>query len=132
MLLAITPVFTVRFPSSVCGARGILPNVAFSPTRPVNPAGIRIEPPPSPPVAMVTRPPATAAALPPDDPPGVRPCCHGLCVAPFKTVRVTLTPPNSLAVHSPIAFAPPVWVTRSTMTDVCVALRSAKTTHASV
>ena len=54
------------------------PKVPLSPTRPVKPAGIRIDPPPSPPVAIVTSPPATAAALPPDDPPGVRPCIHGL------------------------------------------------------
>ena len=108
------------------------PNVAFSPTKPVKPAGIRIDPPPSPPVASVTRPPATAAALPPDEPPGVVPCIHGLCVAPFNTVRVTLTPPNSLAVHRPMWFAPPSLVARSTNTEVCVAFRSANTTQASV
>ena len=132
MLRAITPVLTVRFPSSVCGARGMRPKVPLSPTRPVNPAGIRIDPPPSPPVAIVTRPPATADALPPDEPPGVRPCIQGLWVAPFKTVRVMLTPPNSLAVHKPMWFAPPISVARCTITDVCVALRSAKTTQASV
>ncbi|CAB4655275.1 unannotated protein [freshwater metagenome] len=98
----------------------------------MKPAGIRIEPPPSPPVARVTRPPATADALPPDEPPGVVPCIQGLCVAPFKTVRVTFTPPNSLAVHKPMWFAPPSVVARSTKRDVCVALRSANTTHASV
>ena len=53
------------------GPLGIRPYVALSPGRPVNPAGMRIEPPPSPPVASVTSPPATAAAEPPDEPPGV-------------------------------------------------------------
>ena len=91
-----------------------------------------MEPPPSPPVAIGTRPPATVAALPPDDPPGVRPSCHGLCVAPLSTVRVTFTPPNSLAVVSPASTAPPWRCIRSTMNDVVVALRSANTTHASV
>ncbi|CAB4999149.1 unannotated protein [freshwater metagenome] len=47
------------------------PKVAFNPSKPVNPAGIRIDPPPSPPVAMLTNPPATADAVPPEDPPGV-------------------------------------------------------------
>ncbi|CAB4570977.1 unannotated protein [freshwater metagenome] len=100
------PAFTVRLPSWAWGARGMRPNVAFRPTKPVNPAGIRMDPPPSPAVANVTRPPATAAALPPEEPPGVRPCRHGLCVAPFSTVRVTFTPPNSLAVVRPASTAP--------------------------
>ena len=92
------PTVTVIAPSSACGVNGIRPYVALKPTSPVNPAGIRIEPPPSPPVASVTSPPATAAADPPDEPPGVRPCCHGLWVTPLSTVRVQLTPPNSDAV----------------------------------
>ena len=92
------PVVVVRLPFEAPGPRGIRPYVAFKPTSPVKPAGMRIEPPPSPPVAMETKPPATAAALPPDDPPGVRPCCHGLCVAPCNNVRVRFTPPNSLEV----------------------------------
>ena len=50
--LAITPVDTVRLPYSACGPRGIRPNVPFRPTRPVKPAGMRIDPPPSPPVAI--------------------------------------------------------------------------------
>ena len=36
-----------------CGLRGIRPNVPFIPSRPVYPAGMRIEPPPSPPVARL-------------------------------------------------------------------------------
>ena len=93
---------------------------------------MRIEPPPSPALALVQRPPATAAAAPPDEPPGVRPSRHGLCVAPFKTVRVTLTPPNSLAVVSPKGTMPPSCCNRCTMMEVCSAMRSAKTAHAEV
>ena len=98
---------TVRLPYCVFGPSGIRPNVAFRPTSPVKPAGMRIEPPPSPPVAIGSRPPATTAAEPPDDPPGVRPCCHGLWVAPCSTVRVRLTPPNSLDVVCAARTAPP-------------------------
>ena len=42
---------------NACGPRGMRPNVPFIPSRPVYPAGMRIEPPPSPPVASVSRPP---------------------------------------------------------------------------
>ena len=100
-LRVMPPVVTVRLPYSTCGPRGIRPKVDFNPTRPVNPAGIRIEPPPSPPVPSAKSPPATPAAPPPDEPPGVRSVFHGLRVTPFNTVRVTLTPPNSLAVVRP-------------------------------
>ena len=79
---------------------------------------MRIEPPPSPPVAIVTSPPETAAAVPPELPPGVRPCCHGLCVVPCSIVRVTLTPPNSLAVVWPARTAPPTSRIRCTITPV--------------
>ena len=107
------------------------PYVDFNPTRPVKPAGIRIEPPPSPPVPSVNNPPATAAALPPDDPPGVALVFHGLRVAPLRTVRVTLTPPYSLAVVSAKLFAPAA-CNRDTIVEVCVALTSANGTDASV
>ena len=65
------PITVVKLPFDAPGPRGIRPKVAFKPTKPVKPAGIRIDPPPSPPVASVINPPATADALPPDDPPGV-------------------------------------------------------------
>ena len=100
-LRVMPPIVTVRFPYSACGPRGMRPYVDFKPTRPLKPAGIRIEPPPSPPVPNAKRPPATPAAPPPDDPPGVRSRFHGLRVTPLRTVRVTLTPPNSLAVVRP-------------------------------
>ncbi len=92
--------------------------VAFSPTMPVNPAGMRMLPPPSPAVPNVTSPPETAAAVPPLLPPGVLPCCQGLCVVPCSLVRVTLTPPNSLAVVSPISTAPPSSRMRCTIVPV--------------
>ena len=93
---------------------------------------MRIEPPPSPAVARVKRPPATPAALPPDEPPGVRDSFQGFFVAPLRTVRVMLTPPNSLAVVRPNATAPPSLVIRSTWMLVFVAMRSLNGTDASV
>ena len=126
------PIVTVSAPTSNCGPRGIRPYVVLRPTSPQNPAGMRIDPPPSPPVASVTMPPATAAADPPDEPPGVRPCCHGLCVTPLSTVRVRLTPPNSLAVVSPNGTAPPVSRSRSMCVSVWLATRSRNGTDASV
>ncbi|CAB4616545.1 unannotated protein [freshwater metagenome] len=98
----------------------------------MKPAGIRIDPPPSPAVASVKSPPATPAALPPEDPPGVRDSSHGFFVAPFSTVRVRLTPPNSLAVVRPNATAPPRSVMRATGMLVFVAMRSINGIDASV
>src|SRR3954471_14830978 len=95
------------------GPRGIRPNVPFIPSRPVYPAGMRIEPPPSPPVASDTRPPDTAAADPPDDPPTVRPRRQGLCVTPLIFVMLTFNPPNSLAVVLPTGTTPPAPSRRS-------------------
>ena len=126
------PTVTVRLPYAAIGVSGMRPNVLFRPTSPVKPAGIRIDPPPSPPVASVTRPPATAAAVPPDEPPGVCPCCHGLWVVPCRTVRVTLTPPNSDAVVWPTSTAPPRSRMRSTLRLVYSATRSLNGTDASV
>src|SRR3954465_11970330 len=88
------------------GPLGIRPYVAFSPGSPVNPAGIRIEPPPSPPVAIGTSPPATAAAEPPDEPPAVLVGFHGLPVTPCSFVTLTLRPPNSDAVVCATRLAP--------------------------
>ena len=126
------PTTTVRLPYAAIGDSGMRPNVLFRPTSPQKPAGIRIDPPPSPPVASVTMPPATAAAEPPDEPPGVCPCCHGLWVVPCRTVRVTLTPPNSDAVVWPTSTAPPRSRMRSTLRFVYLATRSLNGTDASV
>ena len=97
----------------------------------MNPAGMRIEPPPSPPVAMGSRPPATAAADPPDDPPGVRSGSHGLRVTPCSLVEVQLTPPNSDAVVWAASTAPAAR-SRATWVESKADIRSAKTSDASV
>ena len=93
---------------------------------------MRIEPPPSPPDAIVTRPPATADALPLDDPPAVRPWRQGLWVTPLSLVTLTLRPPNSDAVVRPTGTAPPSPMNRPTAAPVYVAIRSLKTSDASV
>ncbi|GAB3799029.1 hypothetical protein GCM10027605_11730 [Micromonospora zhanjiangensis] len=87
--------------SSAPSWQGTTPRPGFSPTRPQQAAGMRIEPNPSLPCAIGTRPAATAAAAPPDDPPGVRSGCHGLRVTavsssvyanrPSSGIRVTPT-----------------------------------------
>ena len=64
------------------GAVEIRPRWTFSPNRPQQAAGIRIEPAPSVPSAAEARPAATAAAEPPLEPPGVRCTSHGLRVTP--------------------------------------------------
>ena len=79
MLMRVT--YSLR--DSGCGTR---PREAFSPTRPQNDAGMRVDPPPSDDMDSGTMPAATAAAEPPDEPPGVRARFHGL--------RVTLTSPR--------------------------------------
>src|SRR4051794_29434589 len=97
---------------SVFGPRGIRPAVPFIPSRPQNPAGMRIDPPPSPPDAIVTRPPATAADEPPDEPPAVRPCRHGLWHVPCRRLVDTLRPPNSEASVWPTGTMPPCSIIR--------------------
>ncbi len=119
------PITTVIGWIRVCGPRGMRPAVPFIPTRPLNPAGMRIDPPPSPPLAIGTRPPATAAADPPEEPPAVWPWRHGLWVTPFSLVTEMLSPPNSLAVVWPTKAAPPAARTRWSMVPVWVALRPA-------
>ncbi len=51
--------------------RGTSPKVGFTPTTPVNCAGMRLEPPSSVPSAQNAMPQATATAEPALDPPGV-------------------------------------------------------------
>src|SRR5438270_12166561 len=62
-------------PARSCGMR---PYEALNPNRPVNDAGMRVEPPPSLAVQNGTSPAATAAAEPPLEPPGVRSGFQGL------------------------------------------------------
>ena len=57
------------------------------PTRPLNAAGMRVDPPPSLAVANGMMPAATAAAEPPLEPPGVRSVFHGLRVVPHAFVE---------------------------------------------
>src|SRR3546814_1747681 len=82
------------------------PWLGFIPTRPLNPAGMRVDPPPSLAVPHGMSPAATAAAVPPDDPPGVRLGSHGLRVMPHARVLVKLRVPNSGAAVLPIGTAP--------------------------
>jgi hypothetical protein len=70
-----------RHPSS-SGAIETRPRDGFSPNKPQDAAGIRIEPAPSPAEAIGARPAATAAPEPPLEPPGVRCGFHGLRVTP--------------------------------------------------
>src|SRR3954454_19864726 len=82
------------------------PGVGRSPTIPQNEAGIRLDPPKSVPCASGTIPLATAAAEPPDEPPGLRPCCQGLCVGPNKALLVVAPQANSGVFVLPTTRAP--------------------------
>src|SRR6266540_1254447 len=82
------------------------PWLGFIPTRPLNAAGMRMEPPPSLAVPNGMRPAATAAAVPPLEPPGVRVGSHGFRVTPHALVLVKFSVPNSGAAVLPIGTAP--------------------------
>src|SRR5829696_1608717 len=82
------------------------PNDGLWPTRPVKPAGVRVEPPPSLAVANGTIPAATAADEPPLEPPGVRVVSHGLRVTPSAGLAVNAHEPNSGAAVLPMGIAP--------------------------
>src|SRR5439155_8236100 len=88
------------------GQAGTRPNDGFSPNRPVNAQGMRIEPPPSVPSVSGPMPAATAAAPPPEDPPGVFAGFHGLRVIPVSGLSVTPFQPNSGVVVLPSSTAP--------------------------
>ncbi len=77
------------------GPNDVRPRDGLRPTRPLQLAGMRIEPPPSLPCATGTIPVATATADPPLDPPGVREVSHGLSVGPYATGSVVGTRPSS-------------------------------------
>ena len=62
-----------------------LERVGFSPTKPVNEAGMRIDPPPSEAELIGAMPAAISADAPPDDPPGERSRSQGF--------RVTISRP---------------------------------------
>src|SRR5208337_3394691 len=81
--------------SPAAGPSDARPREGFSPNRPQQAAGIRIDPPPSLPAAIGTIPAATAAAVPPLEPPGVRSKSQGLFVRPQRAGSVTAFNANS-------------------------------------
>ncbi len=70
------------------GPDGIRSRDGFSPTRPLQDAGMRTEPPPSVACAIGTMPAATAAPAPPLDPPALRAGSHGLRTGPNSLFSV--------------------------------------------
>ncbi len=70
------------------------PRLGFSPKRPQQLAGMRIEPPPSLPWATGTMPEATAAAEPPEDPPLECSVSQGLRVGPKASGSVVIDGPE--------------------------------------
>ena len=66
---------------------GIAPSLVLSPTRPLNDAGIRTEPPVSLPTPAAAQPRATATAVPLDDPPGTRDAIDGVARRPGVRVE---------------------------------------------
>jgi hypothetical protein len=101
-----TPSVTSPIVSFGTGATEIVPRPGLSPTRPLQEAGMRIDPAPSLPWASDSIPAATAAALPPDEPPGVRAVSHGLRVAPNRCGSVTGRMPSSGTLVLPTTIAP--------------------------
>src|SRR5688500_2872236 len=71
------------------------PRVGFSPTRPQQAAGVRIEPKPSEPWAAGNMRAPTAAAAPPLDPPEIRLRSHGFRVGPYNCGSHVRLRPNS-------------------------------------
>ncbi len=76
------------------------------PKRPVQAAGMRIDPPPSLACATAMTPAATAAEAPPDEPPDVRVTSHGLRVSPKSRLSVEVVRPNSGLVVWPNRVSP--------------------------
>ncbi len=82
------------------------PLLCFSPTTPLQAAGIRVEPPPSVAIASGAMPLATATAAPPLEPPEERSALHALRVRPNSGELVRHLLPNSGVVVLPIRMAP--------------------------
>src|SRR5215208_1352812 len=74
---------------------GNRPRDGFSPTNPLQDAGIRIDPPPSLACAIGTTPAATNAPEPDDDAPAVWSGFHGLRTAPSRGCSADALKPNS-------------------------------------
>src|SRR5690606_36042649 len=92
--------------SLTSGESGTRPRAVFSPTRPLQADGTRIEPPPSDACASGTTPAATSAEAPPDEPPEVWPVFHGLRVTPNRADSVVSRSPYSGVVEVAIAISP--------------------------
>src|SRR5512133_3843127 len=82
------------------------PLLCFSPTTPLQAAGIRVEPPPSVATASGAIPLATATAAPPLEPPLERLASQALRVRPNSGESVRHLLPNSGVVVLPIRIAP--------------------------
>src|ERR1700737_1467309 len=82
------------------------PLLCFSPTTPLQEAGIRVEPPPSVATANGAMPLAPAPAAPPLEPPLERSLLQALRVRPNKGESVRHLDPNSGVVVLPIRIAP--------------------------
>src|SRR3954452_24687799 len=82
------------------------PLLCFSPTTPLQAAGIRVEPPPSVATANGARPLATATAAPPLEPPLERAALQALRVRPNSGESVRHLVPNSGVVVLPSRMAP--------------------------
>ena len=96
------------------------PRDGFTPNRPQQEEGMRIEPPPSLAWAKGTTPAATAAAAPPEDPPEDREGSHGLRVAPKARGSVVGRKPASGVADLPITLTPD-FTKASTSGSWCVA-----------
>ena len=88
------------------GPPGIAPREGFSPTRPQQAAGTRVEPPASVACAKPTMPAATAAAAPPDEPPGVSAGLSGLRASGPIIGSLDNARPNSGTVVRPNGISP--------------------------
>src|SRR5579884_950401 len=79
----------------ISSSSGNRPRDGLSPTKPLQAAGIRIEPPPSLACAMGTTPAATNAPEPDDDAPAVYSVSHGLRTGPSRGCSAEALNPNS-------------------------------------
>src|SRR3954463_8963983 len=82
------------------------PLLCFSPTTPLQAAGMRVEPPPSVATASGAMPAATATAAPPLEPPLERSLLQALRVRPKSGESVRHLVPNSGVVVLPIRTPP--------------------------
>src|ERR1700754_1064613 len=91
-----TPLATMRIGICLTSlSSGSRPRDGFSPTSPLQDAGIRIEPPPSLAWAIGTTPAATNAAEPDDDAPAVWSVFHGLRTGPSRGCSAEALKPYS-------------------------------------